>query len=179
MKRMTTKQKITCCAAAALVLLIAVFFTMNSGYDEIGDSIRKAEKNFGVDGIDYEEVLYFKPFKGGPLGEGDSLLVLQLSHESAKKIAQQLQGKLDPFPMDKEVSSFIYECRTEDSEHYLNHIKNLDDGFYGFYSYTEEEIVQGRDLIKAAKYATPVLSGYLYVQYDNETGILYIWDHSG
>ena len=107
MKRMTTKQKIAGCAAAVLVLLIAAFFAMNIGYDEIGDSIRKAEKNFGVDGIDYEEVLYFKPFKGGPLGEGDSMLVLQLSHESAKKIAPQLQGKLDPFPMDKEVRYFI------------------------------------------------------------------------
>ncbi len=61
----------------------------------------------------------------------------------------------------------------------MNHIKSLDDGFYGFYSYTEEETIQGSDLIKAAKYATPVLSGYLYIQYDNKTGTLYIWDHSG
>lgn len=179
MKRMTTKQKIAGCAAAALILLIVALFAVNIGYDEVGDSIRKAEKDFGIEGIDYEEVLYFRPFKGGPLGEGDSLLALQLSDESAKKIAPQLQGKLAPFPMDKEVRYFIYECRTEESEHYLDHIKNLDEGFYGFYSYTEEELIQGSDLIKAAKYATPVLSGYLYIQYDNETGTLYIWDHSG
>lgn len=113
------------------------------------------------------------------MGEGDSLLVLQLSDEPAKKVAPQLQGKLAPFPMDKEVRYFIYECKDEESEHYLNHIKNLDEGFYGFYSYTEEEIIQGSDFIKAAKYATPVLSGYLYIQYDNETGTLYIWEHSG
>ena len=178
MKRMTAKQKMAGCAAA-LILLIAAFFAMNSGYDEIGDSIRKAEKDFSIDGIDYEKVLYFRPFKGGPLGEGDSLLVLQLSHESAKKIAPQLQGKLDPFPMGKEVRYFTYERRSEDSEHYLNHLKKSNDGIYGFYSYTEKEIIKGSDLAKAAKYATPVLLGYLYIQYDNETGTLYIWDHSG
>ena len=179
MKRMTTKQKIAGYAAAALILLIVALFAVNIGYDEVGDSIRKAEKDFGIEGIDYEEVLYFRPFKGGPLGEGDSLLALQLSDESAKKIAPQLQGKLDPFPMDKEVRYFIYECRDEESEHYLNHLKKSNDGSYGFYSYTEEEIIQGSDLIKAAKYATPVLSGYLYIQYDKANGTLYIWDHSG
>lgn len=77
-------------------------------------------------------MLYFRSFKGGPLGEGDSLLVLQLSDEPAKKVAPQLQGKLAPFPMDKEVRYFIYECRTEESEHYLNHIKIWMRGFTDF-----------------------------------------------
>ncbi|MCI6820625.1 MAG: hypothetical protein MR884_04040 [Clostridiales bacterium] len=55
MKRMTTKQKIAGCAAAALILLIVALFAVNIGYDEVGDSIRKAEKGFGIEGIDYEE----------------------------------------------------------------------------------------------------------------------------
>lgn len=46
MKRMTTKQKIAGCAAAALILLIVALFAVNIGYDEVGDSIRKAEKDF-------------------------------------------------------------------------------------------------------------------------------------
>lgn len=171
-----TKMAVIVIVMLIVTLSILTALHMTGEYDEIGSVIRKTQKNFGISNIDYKEILCSKLFKAGPLGEGDGLIVIQLTDESARDFILYAEKNLLQFPMSNVVEYFTYEMH--DEKCISEHLKALERGFYGFYSYTDRGIIKGNKLIKAAEYGTYSLSGYLYIQYDTETGILYIWDHS-
>lgn len=178
------RKRIVAVILIVCVVIISVLSMLLSydGYfytSEEEEILNKVEEKFNIKNVEYKEILYFMPFSGGPLGEGDSCLVLKLTPKSADAVADALRHNKDinKFPMDSEISEYAYSNMYIESASY--HMSELKNGFYGFYSKFTDKLLPYQQLLKTVTTGEDIylLNSYWYIQYDVEEEILYIWEY--
>lgn len=169
--------------AIIIMLNITIIFLSYDGFfytSEEDDLIKRTEQRFGIEEIEYKEILYFMPFSAGPLGEGDSCLVIKLTPESAKIVSRALRNndKIMESPMQSSIKEYVHSTMYIESASY--HLPELDSGFYGFYSLATDDLMSYEQLNKAIVNGETanLLNSYLYLQYDVKDEILFIWDYA-
>ncbi len=158
-----------------------------------GTFIKTAEKYFDTGKIEYEEILYFHPFEGGPRGKGDGFMVIKLSEKSKQSFDEYAEDKLCRFPMSDKVEEYVFSVMSNEDFSYS--LPKPQNGYYGLFSVNKKHILNNREIEANLDYrekrwdydeeknsvVTPddiILDLCIYMQYEKQKGILYIWEYS-
>lgn len=159
----------------------------------IGSFIKTSEKYFDTGKIEYEEILYFHPFKGGPRGKGDGFIVIKLNEKSKQSFNEYAEDKLYRFPMPQQVEEYAFSVMSNENLSYS--LPKLQNGYYGFFSVNKNSILTNSEIEDNLDYrekrwdydeekdsvVTPddiLLDSCMYMQYEKQKSILYIWEYS-
>lgn len=169
-----TKKIVYILAFTICILFIIILLLIFTQKDSLDDFLNKVEKAFGLSSIQYSDILYYMPFQGGPLGEGDAYLVVRLTDEYADIFEDSLDNasEIYDFPMEDEIKYYSYNAMRSDRS--LEKLPILETGKYAFYSKVEEQILSTTEILTDSYY----MSSFLYIQYDDVSKVLYIWDYS-
>ena len=158
-----------------------------------GSFIKKTEHAFDSCKIEYEEILYFHPFIGGPQGKGDGFIVIVLTDKSKQEFDKYAENSLYKLPMPQKIKKYAYNVMNNEKFSYT--LPELEQGYYGLFSTNGKQVLNNSEIEKNLAYIEEawdcdnyinssvtiediLLDSCIYIQYENEKGILYIWEYS-
>ena len=175
--------------------IVGIIFDGNSYFrgGATGSFIKKTEHAFDSCKIEYEEILYFHPFIGGPQGKGDGFIVIVLTDKSKQEFDKYAENSLYKLPMPQKIKKYAYNVMNNEKFSYT--LPELEQGYYGLFSTNGKQVLNNSEIEKNLAYIEEawdcdnyinssvtiediLLDSCIYIQYENEKVILYIWEYS-
>ena len=158
-----------------VIFLSCCIVASGCGYlSTVDNLIEKTESTFGID-IEYKEILHYIRTEAGPFGEGDELMIVRLSEESADIIeAQLLENQYTLFfPQTEIVEDYIRNSMLIDES--TEQIEPLENGYYLMYSKSVDRFLDLTEIEEGISSEDNYsLQRYIYLQVDLLNDILYV-----
>ena len=132
--------------------IVGIIFDGNSYFrgGATGSFIKKTEHAFDSCKIEYEEILYFHPFIGGPQGKGDGFIVIVLTDKSKQEFDKYAENSLYKLPMPQKIKKYAYNVMNNEKFSYS--LPELEQGYYGLFSTNGKQVLNNSEIEKNLAY---------------------------